>query len=147
MLATARWASALDRRDRVGLVFLDMSKAFNCVQHRTLLTDLMDIGRTGAVLKWFASYLSDRQQFFRTSTRTTAAPTVCRKAVCLACYCFRSTPKTYHPSCARQPSITFEVLSQHRDILHLHIEEAMAIQSLRPPLNRRDEHLGTGFLA
>ena len=46
----------------------------------------------------------------------------------------------------RQPSITFEVLSQHRDILHLHIEEAMAIQSLRPPLNRRDEHLGTGFL-
>ena len=46
----------------------------------------------------------------------------------------------------RQPSITFEVLSQHRDILHLHIEEAMAIQSLRPPLNHRDEHLGTGFL-
>ena len=45
-----------------------------------------------------------------------------------------------------RPAITFEVLSQHRDILHLHIEEAMAIQSLRPPLNRRDEHLGTGFL-
>ena len=46
----------------------------------------------------------------------------------------------------RQPSITFEVLSQHRDVLHLHIEEAMAIQSLRPSLNRRDEHLGKGFL-
>ena len=45
-----------------------------------------------------------------------------------------------------RPAITFAVLSQHRDILHLHIEEAMATQSLRPLLNRRDEHLGTGFL-
>ena len=54
VLATARWASALDRCDRVGLVFLDMSKAFDCVLHRTRLTDRMDIGLTGTVLKWFA---------------------------------------------------------------------------------------------
>ena len=46
----------------------------------------------------------------------------------------------------RQPSIAFEVLSQQGVSLHLHIEEAMVIQSLRPPLNNRNEHLGTGFL-
>ena len=60
------------------------------------------------------------------------------------------TSMTQHPAPKdaddNQPSITFEVLSQHQDVLHLHIEEAMAIQSLRPPLNRRDEHLGTGIL-
>ena len=44
----------------------------------------------------------------------------------------------------RQPSITFEVLSQHRDILHLHIEEAMAIQLLRPPL-MQERTLGNGL--
>ena len=49
-----------------------------------------------------------------------------------------------HPRQA--PSITFEIVSQHRDVLRLHIEEAFAIHAMQPSLNRREEHLGTGFL-
>ena len=44
------------------------------------------------------------------------------------------------------PSIKFEILAHERDILRLHIEEAMAIEQLKPTLNRRRETLGTGFL-
>ena len=103
VLATARWASALDRRDRVGLVFLDISKAFDCVQHRTLLTDLMDIGLTGVVLNHPGSPVISptANNSFGPALKQelpTAAPAVCRKAVCLARNCFPSTaPGTYHP--------------------------------------------------
>ena len=44
------------------------------------------------------------------------------------------------------PSIRFEIVSRHRDHLHLHIEEALAIKRLKPTLNRREETMGTGFL-
>lgn len=49
-----------------------------------------------------------------------------------------------HPKQAAQ--LTFKIICHARDTLRLHIEEAMAIQSLKPRLNRRKEHLGTGFL-
>ena len=44
------------------------------------------------------------------------------------------------------PSIKFEILKHCRDELRLHIEEALAIQTHRPTLNRRKEDMGTGFL-
>ena len=52
--------------------------------------------------------------------------------------------KNKHPKMA--PSLNFRILHQCRDELHLHIEEALAIQRHRPPLNRCDEDMGTGFL-
>ena len=52
---------------------------------------------------------------------------------------------TDHPD-TKEPLITFKVLRKNRDLLHLHIEEAMAIKQANPALNRRQEDLGTGFL-
>ena len=52
---------------------------------------------------------------------------------------------TDHPD-TKEPSITFKVLRKNRDLLRLHIEEAMAIKQANPALNRRQEDLGTGFL-
>ena len=49
-----------------------------------------------------------------------------------------------HPDAT--PSLHFTILAQDRDVLNLHIREAYAIQERQPSLNRRDEHLGTGFL-
>ena len=50
-----------------------------------------------------------------------------------------------HPN-TTTPNITFKILKRTSDTLRLHIEEAYAIQTKSPQLNRRDEHLGMGFL-
>ena len=52
--------------------------------------------------------------------------------------------KHEHPK--SKPKISFSILSQQRDELRLHVEEAMAIKTRQPELNRRQEELGTGFL-
>ena len=51
-----------------------------------------------------------------------------------------------HPTAAT-PSIEFEILHRsEKNELRLRIDEAYYIQRLQPPLNRKAEHLGTGFL-
>lgn len=45
------------------VAFLDLTKAFNCVHHKTLLDKLHHYGFRGMVLKWFESYLLERKQF------------------------------------------------------------------------------------
>ena len=45
------------------LLLIDFSKAFDIVEHPILLHKLKHYGIRGIALKWFESYLSDRQQF------------------------------------------------------------------------------------
>ena len=52
-----------------GLVFVDLSKAFDRVKHQALIDLLSGIGICDTVLKWFANYLSDRQQRVRVGNR------------------------------------------------------------------------------
>lgn len=44
-------------------ILLDMTKAYDKVQHNILLNKLYGIGIRGTALNWFASYLQDRQQY------------------------------------------------------------------------------------
>jgi len=65
---------ALDRGDLTMLTLLDLSSAFDSVDHETLLRRLeASFGIAGPVLMWFTSYLYGRTHYVRCN-RSTSAP-------------------------------------------------------------------------
>ena len=56
---------ARDVGKTTGLVFVDLSKVVERVQHQTLINELAGIGLKDKALQWFISYLSDRSQQVR----------------------------------------------------------------------------------
>ena len=60
---TSKISEALDNREHALGVFLDLSKAFDTVNHHILLNKLSHYGIRGITLKWFSSYLSHRCQY------------------------------------------------------------------------------------
>jgi hypothetical protein len=54
--------SSMDSKKVVVLVMLDLSSAFDTVDHHLLLLRLASLGITGNVLNWFEDYLSNRSQ-------------------------------------------------------------------------------------
>ena len=53
---------SLDARKHVVLVLLDLSAAFDTINHEILLTELHRIGVHGDAHRWIESYLTDRTQ-------------------------------------------------------------------------------------
>ena len=54
---------AIDNRHRVMLLLLDLSTAFDTVDHKILSGRLEHYGIRGVANDWFVSYLSTRKQF------------------------------------------------------------------------------------
>ena len=58
-------SKAIDDKEYTMGVFLDLSKAFDTVNHNILLYKLEHFGITGVVLEWFKNYLSNRKQIIK----------------------------------------------------------------------------------
>ena len=63
LLNTAdKWLKAMDNSELVGTVLLDLSKAFDLVNHDILIAKLSKYHTSTTALNWFTSYLSNRRQ-------------------------------------------------------------------------------------
>ena len=61
-VAVDDWLLARDKKLHTAVVFIDLKKAFDNVQHQLLLLKLQQHGIGGTVLAWFWNYLSQRTQ-------------------------------------------------------------------------------------
>ena len=53
---------AMDRGKVIGLLFVDISKTFDSLNHKALLGKLESLGLSSRSLRWLRSYLADRRQ-------------------------------------------------------------------------------------
>ena len=67
---------ALDNKQHVAIVTLDLSKAFDCLNHQLLLQKLSKLGLKDPSISWMKSYLSNRTQVtkFKNFTSTVESP-------------------------------------------------------------------------
>ena len=79
---------SIDNGENVVLVLLDLSAAFDTVNHETLLSRLSTrYGFCGSVLKWFTSYLTNRTQFVDINGTFSTRGNVISELVCLKARC------------------------------------------------------------
>ena len=62
------WRTALDKKGYAGAVLMDLSKAFDCINHELLLAKLHAYGFSIKALKMIKAYLSNRKQRVKVNT-------------------------------------------------------------------------------
>ena len=79
-----------DMGEYVGMVVLDLQKAFDTVNHKIIINKLKALGLNQIAINWFVSYLRDREQivdiagtYSQACNRTCGVP----RAQYLGCFC------------------------------------------------------------
>lgn len=62
---TFDWLVALNNNFSVDIVYFDLSKAFDKVNHSKLIQKLNQIGMSDIIVRWIASYLADRNMWVK----------------------------------------------------------------------------------
>ena len=65
LLVTGEIFKATDQKKFTAMVLIDLSKVFDSICHHNPMVKLQHLGTSREVLKWFESYLTDRQQSTR----------------------------------------------------------------------------------
>ena len=65
ILFTDKILEAMDKKQITALVLLDLSKAFDSIDHARLLHKLSILGASPSTVKWFKSYLTGHRQYVR----------------------------------------------------------------------------------
>ena len=73
---TDTFLHAINKKEVTAVVLLDMSKAFDSLDHKILMLKLQDVGMSPGALNWFSSYLSNRQQVVRINSALSGKLTV-----------------------------------------------------------------------
>ena len=97
---TADIVSSLEKNMTTYAVFLDLSKAFNTIDHDILLHKLRFYGVRGVALEWFRNYLSGRSQYvsyydMNSASRDVTLHVVYHREVFSDHYCSSSILMTY----------------------------------------------------
>ena len=74
--ATNSWSVSIDNGFLNGVVFIDLKKAFDTIDHEIILRKLSYFGADQATAKWFQSYLSNRTQRCNVNGNLSTASTV-----------------------------------------------------------------------
>ena len=67
---------AMDKKHLTALLLLDLSKAFDSIEHSILFAKLRSLGISKTSLEWFKIYLSDRLQFVLLASQRSESRTI-----------------------------------------------------------------------
>ncbi len=74
---TNQWYISMDKGLLNSITFLDLKKAFDCVDHAILIEKLKKFGCVGnTLINWFKSYLTNRKQMCKVNQMTSKCRTV-----------------------------------------------------------------------
>ena len=127
---------ALDNGDQCRVVFADMTKAFDRVQHTGLQGELATTGLGGTVLKWFSDYLTNRSQQVTvygeqgdTKPCTRGVPQGSVLGPLLFCIYIRRVPDIFHQSVVQlcADDIAFYVFGSDVATIMLRLPDSMRL--------------------
>ena len=74
--STNQWLVNMDNGLVNGVLFLDLKKAFDVVDHNILISKFQMYGVHGTALQWFQSYIHNRKQTCKVNQKVTGTKTV-----------------------------------------------------------------------